>query len=186
MTFGIIIFILLLLFAPIPIKISFSYINDIARLKIYFKEIVLNKPVKDKKTKKKKPKKKTFDYKRFLSKDKILLFHKKFKKVFVIDSLYIFTEFGLGDPYNTALLFGALNSFSFAIYEVINYFVHINNFSIKLIPNTSKKILNNETNSIFFISFAKIIYILLLFIYIFYIKSKLSRNKEELKWKTTQ
>lgn len=190
MFIGIFLFIFLLLFIPIPIKLSFSYINNIAKLKIYFKEIQLNKVVKEKKDDvkeaSKKIKKRNFDFKKYITLDKVLLFHKKFKRIIIIDSLTIVTEFGVGDPANTALLFGVLNSCDFIFYNLFNYVIRIKNFSIKFIPDVNKKIIKNEINSIFFISLAKIIYILLLVIYIFLIKSKLSNFKEERKWKTTQ
>lgn len=181
MIFIIALFIIFILFIPIPIKISFTYINDVAKLKIYFKEIILNKKDTIKKTKKDK-----FDFKKYMTKEKILFFHKKFKKVFKIHSLSITTEFGVGDPANTAKLFGVLNSCTFIIFEALNYLINIKNFSINFLPNINKKIVINETKSIFFISFAKIIYITLLFIYIFFTKSKLINFKEEFKWKTTQ
>lgn len=186
MILGVIIFIFILLFLPIPVKISFSYTAEAAKLKIYFKEIILNKPAEGKKLKPKKNKRKKFDYKKFLSKDKLLLFHKKFKKVFILGTLDIFIKFGLGDAANTALSYGLLNSCNFLIYTILNYLINTKRFSIKFVPDMNEKVFISEINSIFFISFAKIIYIIFIFIYIFFIKKEFKNSKEDYKWKTTQ
>lgn len=197
--------IILLLFLPIPLKINMKYFDNkiflnINFIKVFYKNFN-DKTTKDNKTTKtkEKPTSKTKeklkaqilvfvnDIKNRFSLKKLELINKKLKKLFPIHSLFLKLEFGFEDPSITALSFGGISSLKILFFKLLSIFLNIRKFNFQVIPNLKNKKVNFEFSSIFFISIAKITYMLIMVLIILYFKNeKPFKFKEAFKWKTTQ
>lgn len=166
--------ILLIIFLPIPIKINIYYSGVNYYIKLYGFTII--SPSKIKKTKKLFPKAestlnnkshrlknfykkidlKSLEYKALISK----LYNSKFKPLLKIDLSF---NYSLNDAARTAIFYGVLCQTPPLIYLILNILFNIRKFNLKINPIFEDKFfLKIETSSIFFLSFANIIYIIII------------------------
>lgn len=157
---------LFILFFPIPLKFTSYYSPENYYIKIYKfiliskdknkKHKYLNKLIKY--NKKNKSKFNMSQYKKFFSK----LFYSKSKPSLKINLSF---SYSLNDAYNTALIYGLLCTLFSFLYQLVNIPFNIKKYNLKIDPIFKDEILVNfETSSIIFISFAQIIYISIIFI----------------------
>ncbi|ADL51790.1 DUF2953 domain-containing protein [Clostridium cellulovorans] len=170
-------FLIILFLLPIPVIIKGNFSKDAIEIHVYGKKISLNKKLKKAnkdenlketiETKKKKEKKNASKKKKAimdrinenLSIPTVLKLHGKFKKVFTIRKLHMNFNYGLQDPYNTAMAYWSICSMHCIIYKFFEFLVHIKDYSFKIIPNFNKEEISFNFSCIFIINFAKITYI---------------------------
>jgi len=172
--FGLLLLILFLLFVPIPFKVDIHFSMDNYYIKLYnftiiSKKKILNKknkssskktspPIKEKKKFNKLKKEnlikniKKSNFKLLLSK----LYNRHFKPTLYMDS---YLSYSLNDAFKTAIVFGALNNIKTPIYILLNIIFKIKKYKFKVNP-LFKDIyfIDYDISSIFFLSFAEIIY----------------------------
>ena len=166
--------ILLIFFVPIPIKINIHYSSINYYIKLYGFTIISQKKSENKKklAPKVKPKTenqpnafkkfykninfKSLEYRVLISK----LYNSKFKPLLKIDLLF---NYSLNDAARTAIFYGVLYQTPPLIYSLINIPFKTFKFNFKINPIFEDKfLLKIETSSIIFISFANIIYIIII------------------------
>lgn len=167
-------FLIILFLLPIPIIIKGNFSKEVMEIQIYGKKISLNKKTKDTNEDKDiKENKKTKEGKGTTKKKKafmdrvsenfsvpiVLQLHKKLKRVFKVRKLHLNLNYGLDDPYNTAMLYWSLCSMHSAIYKFFEFLIHIKNYSFKITPNFNEEEISFNFTCIFIINFAKITYI---------------------------
>ncbi|WP_160691515.1 DUF2953 domain-containing protein [Clostridium sp. C2-6-12] len=172
--FFIFLVILLIIFIPIPIKFNIYYSGVNYYIKLYGVTIISQKKVKKKKnllskTKPKIKKKiinfsklfnkvnfKSLEYKPLISK----LYHSKFKPILKVN---LFVDYSLNDAAKTAIFYGVLCQTPPIIYIILSILFKINKYNFKVNPIFEDKFfLKIETSSIFFLSLANIIYIIII------------------------
>lgn len=172
--FFIFLVILLIIFLPIPIKINISYSGVNYYIKLY--GFTITSPQKTKTTKRffhkpestlknksnklknfyKKIDFKSLEYKALISK----LYNSKFKPLLKID---LYFDYSLNDAARTAIFYGVLCQTPPLIYLLLKIMFNIRKFNLKINPIFEDKFfLKIETSSIFFLSFANIIYIIII------------------------
>jgi hypothetical protein len=165
---------LLIIFLPIPIKINIYYSGVNYYIKLYGFTII--SPKRTKKAKKLFPKAestlknkshrlknfykkidfKSLEYKALISK----LYNSKFKPFLKID---LFFDYSLNDAARTAIFYGVLCQTPPLIYLLLNIPFNVRKFNLKINPIFEDKFfLKIESSSIFFLSFANIIYIIII------------------------
>lgn len=164
---------LFILFLPLPIVVSFYFSLENYYLKLYkftilkkkekssqIKEVKDEKGPKEYKVKKKKNKKRKWAIK-FNPKKILKLINKnKFKPHLNINGSL---NYSLNDPSNTAISYGVFSALLPIIKNIINIVFKTNKFKLPLQPNLNKGFfIQIEIKSIFFISLAQIIYMLIL------------------------
>lgn len=172
--FFILLVILLIIFLPIPIKINICYSGVNYYIKLYGFTIIspqktrntkrffhkAESTLKDKSNKLKNFYKKidfkSLEYKALISK----LYTSKFKPFLKINLLL---DYSLNDSARTAIFYGVLCQTPPLIYLILNIMFNIRKFNLKINPVFEDKFfLKIETSSIFFLSFANIIYIIII------------------------
>lgn len=172
--FFIFLVILLVIFIPIPIKFNIYYSGINYYIKLYGITIISPKKVKKRKKlfikNKQKITNKKFNFLKF-SKDidfKSLeyraliskLYHSKFKPILKMN---LFIDYSLNDAARTAIFYGVLCQTPPIIYILLNIIFKLSKYNFKINPIFEDKFfLKIETSSIFFISFANIIYIIII------------------------
>lgn len=165
--------ILLVIFVPIPIIFNIYYSGINYYIKLYGITIISQKKVKKKKnislkTEPKLKKKtinisklfrkidfKSVEYRALISK----LYHSKFKPILKIS---IGIDYSLSDAARTAIFYGVLCQTPPLIYLILSLLFKLNKFNFKVNPVFEDKLfLKIETSSIFLLSFANIIYIII-------------------------
>lgn len=170
--FLIILFALILLsLIPIPVKTRFYYEDNDYILYIYSYRIKLNKPKEKEEEKEceeeeeklpKEARKNIFSQetlssvKRFL--DKLACSKFKIRLKFSLDMCY-----GFGDAAFTAVSFGILNAFIPLLYQTLNVIFKVKKFNYNIEPDMQNTAINVQVNSIFFVSLANVIYMLIMF-----------------------
>lgn len=166
--------IILLIFIPIPFKFNIYFSGVNYYIKLYGITIMSQKKVEKKKnlspkTEPKLKKKtinfsklyekidfKSLEYKSLISK----LYHSKFKPILKIS---LFMDYSLNDAARTAIFYGLLCQTPPIIYLILSVLFKLNKFNFKINPIFQDKFfLKFETSSIFFLSFANIIYIIII------------------------
>lgn len=169
--FFILLVILLILFIPIPIKISIYYSTINYYIKLYKITIISKDKLKRKKefsrkiepTTKKKHKlisklKKEINIKSLIS--NLNKLNPKFKPLLRIK---FSLEYSLNDAARTAIFYGVLCQTPSLIYILLKAPFNIHKFNYKIIPIFEDKfLLKIETSSIIFLSFANIIYMIII------------------------
>ncbi len=159
---------MIIILAPIPLKISIYYSFDNYYIKLYKFTIISKEKIKKKKqssnTKSKSHKKKKdslniFDiiHKKYLIQK---LYNSKFKpKINLKGNL----DYSLNDSAHTAITYGLLSQFTPIFYFVLSIPYKINKFKFNINPLFEDKFLVKfEISSIIFISIVKIIYVLII------------------------
>ncbi|WP_366914688.1 DUF2953 domain-containing protein [Clostridium sp.] len=178
-----VIFILIfLLFLPIPVKLDLLYKEFIVNLKLYNKTIInfdlrnISDYINIKNESKEKNKKLSF-FKKYFQKKEIIfkkLFLKlnsnKFKPFIKIKNTI---TFGISDAFICALIYGLLCNTVSIIQLFFNLLFNIKNISLSINPKFNTNYLLFNINSIFYISFANIIYMIFLLF-------NCLKNKEEI------
>ena len=166
--------ILLVIFIPIPIRFNIYYSAINYYIKLYGITIISQKKVQKKKnaslkTEPKLKKKKinfsrhfekidfkSLEYKTIIFK----LYHSKFKPILRSN---LFIDYSLNDAAKTAIFYGVLCQTPPIIYLILSVLFKLNKFNFKVNPIFEDKFfLKIETSSIFFISFANIIHIIII------------------------
>ena len=163
--------ILLILFIPIPIKINIYYSRVNYYVKLYGFTIISRRKIENRKKTIKKDKSalkdkandfykkinfKSLEYKTLILK----LYSSKFKPLLKID---LFLDYSLNDAARTAIFYGVLCQTPPLIYFLLNILFNLRKFNLKINPVFEDKFfLKIETSSIFFLSFANIIYIIII------------------------
>lgn len=166
--------ILLIFFIPIPIKINIYYSSINYYIKLYGFTIISRKKFENKKKLIHNAKSKinnnsntrkrfynnidfkSLDYRVLISK----LYNSKFKPSLKID---LFFDYSLNDAARTAIFYGILYQTPPLIYLLLNIPFNINKFNININPIFEDKfLLKIETSSIFFLSFANAMYIIII------------------------
>lgn len=174
---SIIIFILVLLFLPIPFKLKVYFSNDSICIKFYKFKIfeksfskTHNTIAKNETTKINKEKKKKERNRNILSN---LSTKEKFKLISLIEKnkfkpkLYIdgFLNYSLNDAAKTAIALGVINTYAPLLNWALSIIFNIKKFNIPLTPIFKGCfMIETEINCIFTISIAKTIYIVILLI----------------------
>lgn len=172
--FFIFLVILIIIFIPIPIKFNIYYSGINYYIKFCGITIISQKKVEKKKnislkTELKSKKKtnnfskllkkidfKSSEYKTIISK----LYNSKFKPILKIN---IFIDYSLNDAAKTAIFYGVLCQTPPTLYLILSILFKLNKFNFKVNPIFEDKLfLKIETSSIFFLSFANIIYIIII------------------------
>ena len=172
--FFIFLVVLLIIFLPIPIKINIYYSGVNYYIKLYGFTIISQKETKNKKklflkaesTLKNKSDRfknfykeinfKSLEYKALISK----LYNSKFKPFLKLD---LFFDYSLNDAARTAIFYGVLCQTPPLIYILLKILFNIRKFNLKINPIFEDKFfLKIETSSIFFLSFANIIYMIII------------------------
>ncbi|MBQ3422595.1 MAG: DUF2953 domain-containing protein, partial [Romboutsia sp.] len=158
-------FILFLLFVPIPFKFDIYFSFNNYYIKLYGLTIISKDKIKKRKNKslkekvfppikKEKIKLKKNSIKILLSK----LYHRPFKPKLYINSCF---SYSLNDAFKTALSFGALNNIKTPVYILLNVIFKVRKFKFKVDPSFKDEyFIDCNTTSIFFLSLAELIYIL--------------------------
>lgn len=157
----------LILFVPIPIKIIIYYSSDDYYIKIYKLTIISKKrpPKRDKPIVKKEHSFftnviKKFKYNTILS--DIYTINLKYKPLLKFN---FSLDFSLNDAAKTSITYGLLGLFPSLVYFLLKFLFHIKNFNLKINPIFEDKfLLKIESSSIIFLSFANIIYIIIIFL----------------------
>lgn len=171
-----------LLFLPIPIKLDILYKEFIINLNIYNKSIItfdlrtLSTYINKKKESKEIKKKihffqKYFRNKKISLKDLYINLNSNRFKPFINMKNNI--DFGISDAATCAIIYGLLWNLSSIIRIPLNLIFNIKNISLAINPKFNTNYLLFSINSIFYISFANIIYIIFLLF-------KSFKNKEEI------
>ncbi|WP_061994806.1 DUF2953 domain-containing protein [Clostridium sp. ATCC 25772] len=160
--------ILAILFCPIPLKLKLKYINKKLEIFIYKKNLNLDKKTKSNKIniEKKEEPSKEGGIKRKFSKDKLSsidiksllndLIYNKFKVKMKIKSK---VDYSLSDAAHTAIVYGYAHQGFVLLQLILKLFFKVNDFKYDLDFEFNKSYINVETECIFFISLAKIIYV---------------------------
>ena len=174
--FWLLLIITFLLFVPIPFRFDIHFSFDNYYIKFYGFSLVSKKnisnrknksskknktpPIKEKKNNKKFKKELLFnniqksDFKNFISK----LYHRHFKPVLYIDS---YLSYSLNDASKTAIIFGALSNIKTPMYILLNIIFNVKKYKSKIDPLFKDEyFIDYNTVSIFFLSFAEIIYMI--------------------------
>ena len=164
-----------LLFVPIPFRFDIHFSFDDYYIKFYGFSLISKKkitnrknksskrknspPIKEKKNNRKFTKETLFknikksDFKSLISK----LYHRSFKPTLYIDS---YLGYSLNDASKTAITFGALSNIKTPIYILLNVLFNVKKYNFKIDPLFKDEYFIDYDNiSIFFLSFAEIIYI---------------------------
>ena len=158
--------IILILFCPIPLKIKLNYINKKLEIYIYKKKLILDKLNQNKKSNKEKLEHNSTSKSEKVSKK---LFSnidvKSFIKNIINNRFKINLRFNCNLNYSfpdaafTAIAFGYSHQLFVLIYGLLKLFFNVNDFKYDVNYEFNKNYINVEIEGIFFISFAKIIYI---------------------------
>lgn len=174
--FWLLLIITFLLFVPIPFRFDIHFSFDNYYIKFYGFSLVSKKnisnrknksskkkktpPIKEKKNNKKFKKELLFnniqksDFKNLISK----LYHRHFKPVLYIDS---YLSYSLNDASKTAIIFGALSNIKTPMYILLNIIFNVKKYKSKIDPLFKDEyFIDYNTVSIFFLSFAEIIYMI--------------------------
>lgn len=169
--FWLLLIILFLIFVPMPFKFNIHFSLNDYYVKLYgFTIISKNKSTKQKKFP---PIKKRKDNIKFEKQNlKIILsklYHRHFKPTLYINSCL---SYSLNDAFKTAIAFGTLNNINTPLYILLNVLFKIKKFKFKLKPLFKDKyFLDYDSTSIFFLSLAELIYIVvIIFKYLHYSK----------------
>ncbi|WP_446899092.1 DUF2953 domain-containing protein [Clostridium sp. LBM24168] len=156
----IVIFIIMALFLPVPLKIRVSYDNK----KIYinfFNIDILNKFTSNQKKFKlesnRSKKNLSYTIKKIKSIIRYLLNSKSKFRINIKINIY----YGLDDAADTAILYGVLHSLTPILFIFISKLFKIGKKNINITPYFNKNYFKIEITSIIYISFAKIIYIII-------------------------
>ncbi|WP_040329307.1 DUF2953 domain-containing protein [Clostridium ihumii] len=157
---------ILILFCPIPLKIKLNYINKKLEIYIYKKKLNLDKLNQKKELNKEKLEHKSTSKDEKVSKK---LFSnidvKSFIKNLINNRFKINLRFNCNLNYSfpdaafTAIAFGYSHQLFVLIYGLLKLFFNVNDFKYDVNYEFNKNYINVEIEGIFFISFAKIIYI---------------------------
>ncbi|WBW95301.1 DUF2953 domain-containing protein [Oceanirhabdus sp. W0125-5] len=179
---------LIILFFPIPLKLSLNYSNSILIICIYKFEI-LNTGKEKAKTKEDAAKKTKKKKKSIKTKDKRETKERKFDIKSLIfsflrsDSKFIRTfmkfdlsfQYGLEDAFNCALLYGIISSFLGILPNLINNFFNLKKYDFKVKPLFNIKTMNIK---IYCTIYFNLIYIIYVILYIL-INSRVKKKKNE-------
>lgn len=148
--------ILLLIFFPIPIKISFAYIEKSVTLKIFNIKINISALTKKKNIGKssKKTTKKNIPYFKLLS-----IYRSSKFKPFI--NIKILITYGLNDAAYTGIVYGLLNAVCALQYHLISQLFILKKYDFKLNPSFEKIFFDFNLNCIISISLANVIYIVI-------------------------
>ena len=159
--------IILILFCPIPLKIKLNYINKKLEIYIYKKKLILDKLNENKKSNKE-----NLEHNSTTSKGEKVskkLFSnidvKSFIKNIINNRFKINLRFNCNLNYSfpdaafTAIAFGYSHQLFILIYGLLKLFFNVSDFKYDVNYEFNKNYINVEIEGIFFISFAKIIYI---------------------------
>lgn len=175
------IFFVILLF-PIPLKIKLIYFNKDFKIFIYNKQLNLTKD-HDKKRKhhfSNKDNKCTCDDK---EEDKAIFKNIDYKNIFldlknnkfkIKLKFYCDTKFSFEDAAKTAISYGYFHQLFILIYFIAKSFFKIKSFDYNLNYEFNKNFFNTKVECIFYVTFAKIIYIGYLIL-----KNTKNKNEEE-------
>ncbi|MBP2033713.1 hypothetical protein J2Z42_002420 [Clostridium algifaecis] len=157
---AILIILFILLFVPIPIKLHFKYNNK--KLQLYIFNIDIVHKFKNQKKRKKKSAKKNIDSAKHIKKVKFIL--KSIKNIgFKIPiNIKLNMSYGLNDAAYTAILYGIINSIIQSLFILLSKVFIFKKCKVNLSPYFNKNFFKIEITSIIYISFAKIMYIVLL------------------------
>lgn len=157
---AILIILFILSFVPIPIKIYFKYHNK--KLWFYIFNIDILNKLKSKKKHRSKLTKKNTNFKTNIQNLKIFLKSIKNIKFKIPMDIEFNMSYGLDDAAYTAILYGILNSLIPPIFMILSKIFVFKKPKINLSPYFNKFYFKIEITSIIYISFAKIMYIVLL------------------------
>lgn len=169
--FIIMLVILLIFFIPIPIKLSIFYSPEDYYVKLYRFTIISKRKVKNKKRYSnknepafKKNRKSIFIFNKEISAKSILSdFTKLYVKFKPFLRIKFSLEYSLNDAARTAIFYGVLYQAPPIIYILLKIPFNIKKFNYTITPIFEDKfLLKIETSSIIFLSFANIIYIIII------------------------
>jgi len=179
---------LIILFFPIPLKLSLNYSNSVLIFCVYKFEIVntgkkraKTKEDASKKTKKKKKSIKSKDKRETKKKEidiKNLIFSflrgdSKFIRTFAKFDLYF--QYGLDDAFNCALLYGIICSVLGILPNLINNFLNLKRYNFKVNPLFNVKTINLKLYCTIYLNLIYIIYVV--FYILIYSRVKKKNNK---------
>ena len=147
-------FLIVLVFIPIPLKISLEVENKKIHIKLFNKSINLDK---HKKT----------NFAKDIKSNKINLFNflNKYKSSNFKSNISIeaYIEHGSNDASLTAISYGILNSFFYILYSLLQNIFKIKHYNLKIVPNFNKNILHLKIKCIIYINMAQVINILFMY-----------------------
>ena len=162
-----------LIFIPIPVKTRLSYNDGLCNFYIYKYKLKIDSKtvvnyIQKKDIKSKISKKKTLYTNMFKNASKLIekLCANKLKAGL---KLKIDLCFGHPDAACTAILFGLLNACIAPSLELLSFIFRLKKHNFKILPSFNKPVLKLEVNSIIFVSFANVIYMMFI-IYKYLIK----------------
>lgn len=158
---------ILILFIPIPLKLKVNYIHKKIQIFFYNKEIKFKEPKDESKKEKRKEKKKI---KIHIIKDFINFLDKSSVKLNI--NLKIHIDIGIEDAANLAILYGVLSSLNYPLYRLISIVFNIRDFKLNITPCFNKTIFSFKSESIIYVTLAKLIYITLSVIKFYYLHRK--------------
>lgn len=124
----ILLFLIILIFIPIPIRFSLEVNNKIVKIHLYNKEIKIKKSKKNQKpSKKKKRFSFVFNWKKFI----YLMKNSSFKPRL---SYHYDLVYDTSDAYYTAILNGYLNILSYTLHNLFRWFFKIKKFKVTVNP----------------------------------------------------
>ncbi|NMM61344.1 DUF2953 domain-containing protein [Clostridium sp. P21] len=167
------IIIILILLVPIPIKFKVRYIDNKLDIHIYNIDLTSKIKYSSKKVSIKNKDKQPFTL-RSLKLLLSLLNRNSFKPTLRFKLNF---EYGLDDAAYTAVFYGLISSLYPLIIMMLKYPFNIKKHSICITPNLNKLILKLELNSIIFVNFAKVIYILYIIYRVWRTNQKLTLTK---------
>ena len=166
-----ILILILILFIPIPLKLKVNYIHKKIQIFFYNKEIKFKNPKDKQKDEPKKEKRKAKKkIKIHIIKDFISFLDKSSVKLNI--NLKIYIDIGIEDAANLAILYGVLNSLNYPIYRLISIVFNMSNFKFNINPCFNKRIFSFKSESIIYVTLAKLIYITLSIIKFYYFHKK--------------
>lgn len=146
--------IVLILFIPIPLKVKINCIDKKLQLFLYNKKLKFKAPKYESKKEKRKTKKKM---KIHFIKDFINFLDKSSVKLNIKTNINI--DIGIEDAANLAILYGILNSLNYPVYRLISIVFNILDFKFNIVPHFNNTIFSFKSESIIYVTLAKLIYI---------------------------
>lgn len=145
--------IILILFIPIPLKITANYTDKKIHIFFYNKELKVRVPKNKHKREKKITKKKNNIQ---MLKAFINFLDKSLIKLNI--NLNIDVAIGLEDAAHLAILYGILNTLNYPIHRIVSIVFNISNFEFNITPYFNKTIFSFKLKSIIYVTLAKLIY----------------------------
>ncbi|AWI03813.1 DUF2953 domain-containing protein [Clostridium drakei] len=167
--------IILILLIPIPIMLKIKYVDKKLCMYIYNIELISKFKSYEKKDRNEN---KSKDNLNFYFEDIKLLLHLLNRNKFKPTLRFKFNlQYGLDDAAYTAICHGLFCALVPLLIKLLNYPFKIKKHSICIVPDLKKFILKLELNSIIFVNFAKVIYILYITYRIWRINKKIVLSK---------